>query len=334
MQEKDFLKKTEAKAKINWFLDILGQREDGYHELSTLMQKVSLADQMTLAAEGFTEQEEKQLREEGFSTGVFAAGESRLFLAVKSQEQLAADEHNSCVKALRVLHGLAGEKQKALLAGRDFAVCIDKHIPVQGGLGGGSSDAACALRYFADFLEEGGEALSEAILFRAAEKVGADVPFCLDPRPLLHCGGIGEVFTEVPEPRAPLHLLLLLPDLKVSTAEAFGAYDAMMRQERARMPQSYAEEFAAALAEGKYSDLKKWGYNSFLALHQKKTPELQVCRDILYEAGALYASLSGSGPSFFALFAGERERKEGEAFLKKRLAELKFRASVLPADAG
>lgn len=330
---KEYHAERAARAKINWFLDIVGQRTDGYHELSSLMQKISLADRLSLTVSAGKQPE--PWAEEGYSCGIFEHANMRLRLGLKSAEGLAVDEKNTCVLSFVRFVDFWSRTQRSLPAERTFTLLIDKKIPVQGGLGGGSADAAGFLRLLNDYSAAiGAKALPEDQLQKIALSVGADVPFCLDQRDILYCRGVGEIFTEVGRPARALPLLLLLPALQVSTGEAFRAYDAMNREDRALMPQSRPEVFVKSLLEGDYSALQADGQNSFFFLHEKNKPEIAEFRRLLLEAGASYAALSGSGPSFFALFESEQAQLAALAELEKRRQEGPGQACILPVWAG
>ena len=179
-----------ANAKINWALDILSRRPDGYHEMDMLMQPISLSDEISL----------------------FPAPD--ISLTVSGTPRIPADAHHLALRAARLLQELSGTQCGA-------ALHVHKRIPSGAGLGGGSADAAGVLlglnrlwnlNFPAPRLEEIGLQL------------GADVPFCLRGG-FCRVGGIGEVLT--PLGHAPEYLLLVIqPCGGLSTGTVFGAYHA------------------------------------------------------------------------------------------------------------
>jgi 4-diphosphocytidyl-2-C-methyl-D-erythritol kinase len=181
-----------APAKVNLTLRVRGRRADGYHELESLVAFAEAADRLS-----FTPGEELALAVEGPTAA--AAG---------------ADASNLVVRAA---HALAS-RVPGLRTGR---FVLDKRLPVAAGLGGGSSDAAAALRLLARANALG---LDDARLMDAAREVGADVPVCLDPRARV-MRGIGERLSP-PLDFEPLPAVLVNPGVAVATGEVFRALNA------------------------------------------------------------------------------------------------------------
>lgn len=177
-----------AHAKINWSLDIVGRRPDGYHLLDMLMQTIDLCDELTFEpASGLT-------------------------LSVNGVPQ-EAPEKNLVVRAARALNARCGTDHGARIA-------LVKRIPEQAGLGGGSADCALALRALNALW---GLGLPDGELLSIGEKLGADVPFCLTGG-LARVRGIGERID--PIPGAPeLPLVLVRPGGGLSTAAVFALWD-------------------------------------------------------------------------------------------------------------
>ncbi len=177
-----------AHAKINWTLDILGQRPDGYHELRMLMQPITLADEITLQpADGLT-------------------------LFVEGDEDIPADQRNLAWRAADLLLQTCGVQ-------RGVRIAIRKRIPSQAGLGGGSTDAAAVL-YGLNRLWDLG--LPQEELERIGLSLGADVPFCLQGG-LCLAEGVGEKLTRLPNaPQWPM--IIVKPCDGLSTAEVYRAW--------------------------------------------------------------------------------------------------------------
>ena len=178
----------QARAKINWTLDILGQRADGYHLLDMLMQPITLCDTVTLeAAEDIS-------------------------LTMGGEPLLPADEKNLAYRAAALL------KRETGFAG-GAAIHVQKRIPCGAGLGGGSADAAAVL---AGLNRLWGLGLAEEELERIGLRLGADVPFCLRGG-LCRVGGIGEVLS--PEAASPAFpLVIVQPCEGLSTKEVYQAW--------------------------------------------------------------------------------------------------------------
>ena len=178
--------KANAHAKINWALDIVGRRANGYHELDMVMQRIDLCDVMT-----FENADAVTLTVDGAPAG----------------------DENLVVRAARALGAHAGTAHGA-------AMTLEKHIPARAGLGGGSADCALTLRALNRLW---GLGLSEAELTDIGARLGADVPFCLTDG-LARVTGIGERIAPVPNaPRVPL--ALITPGGGLGTAEVFSRWD-------------------------------------------------------------------------------------------------------------
>ena len=180
--------RIKARAKINWTLDILGQREDGYHLMDMLMQSVSLADTITLTPAG------------------------ELTLTTGGYPKLPANEHNLAYRAALALQEATGCRKGA-------AIHVEKRIPVGAGMGGGSADAAGVLAGLNQLWETG---LTPEQLEEIGLTLGADVPFCLRGG-LTRTTGIGEKMVSLPCARC-YDLVIIQPCRGLSTREVFTAY--------------------------------------------------------------------------------------------------------------
>ena len=191
--------KAKAYAKINLTLDIIGKREDGYHELSTVMQSISLCDDIEI-----------KLNDSG-----------RINISCDAPG-VPLDKRNTMYKAAEAVLSRAESP-----AGADIR--LTKRIPSEAGLGGGSADAAAVIRALNKLLDE---KLSETELFEIAAGVGADVPFCLKGGTCL-CEGIGEKLTAL-KPMPDCFIVIVKPEEGVSTAEAYRAVDSFENTETVR----------------------------------------------------------------------------------------------------
>ena len=260
-----------AFAKINLNLRVLGRREDGYHEIRTIFQTITLHD--TLAFESL---DRPRLE---------------LFCAAPG---IPTDESNLVVRAgaaLRARFGIGGGAR----------IGLEKRIPVGGGLGGGSADAAVALLGLSQLWEVQADA---AELTAIGARLGADVPFFLRGGTALGVGTGTKVQPLDDVPATPL--VVVAPGVTVSTAEAYKALNAtaLTKEEPAAiLPISRAEAQITASPCGVM-------HNDFEAAVFRLEPEIERARDRLLETGARCALLSGSGASVFGVFddAEDRER--------------------------
>ena len=272
-----------AYAKLNLTLDILGKLENGYHSLSMVMQSVSLCDQVTL------------MRGEGVSDLQVACGGG----APSGPENIVWRAAQSFFDYCDI------QDQDALFQ-------IEKHIPSQAGMGGGSSDGAAALRLLNRAY---GTGLSPEVLRQIGAGVGADVPFCVTGG-TMQAQGIGEKLT----PLAPLPdctLLLCKPPVGVSTPQAFRESD------RAPAVPPKTPAMAAALASGELSQVAACLGNRFQEI--LPLPEIEEIAAEMRFGGALGACMTGSGSAVFGIFTeesaaqntGEALRKWGQVWLAR-----------------
>jgi 4-diphosphocytidyl-2-C-methyl-D-erythritol kinase len=269
----------EARAKINLTLRVLGRREDGYHELESLVGFADLADRLTLEPGGGGALE---------ISGPFAAACGRI-----------AD--NLVLKSVTAL----GERVRALKAGRFL---LDKQIPVAAGIGGGSADAAAALRLLARL---NGLADDDPRLQSAALAVGADVPVCLDSRARV-MRGVGDILGE-PLPIPAMPAVLVNPNVPLSTREVFARFAGAPKNDK------YLGNVPAK-AEAMIRFLTEHGND----LTQGAIACKPVIADLLVTLRALpgvrLVRMSGSGPTCFALFPSPGE---AEAAARRLAAEHK-----------
>ncbi len=260
-----------AYAKINLSIGISGVRADGYHLMEMVMQQVSLCDSITLELTHRTRQ-----------TG----GENTIALSC-SDPALSCGEENTVFRAARLFFDACGVK------GVDVHIHIDKRIPHQAGLGGGSADAAAVLRALNRAFES---CLSLEKLCAIGERVGADVPFCIVGGTRL-VTGIGERMRPLP-PLPDCAIVLVKPAQGVSTREAFQAYDALVDK-----PVYDTSHLLRALDSG---SLPQIGAQLFNVLEQVcRLPQVGQLKASLQEAGACGALMSGSGSAVFGLFGDE-----------------------------
>jgi 4-diphosphocytidyl-2-C-methyl-D-erythritol kinase len=270
-------KSHSAAAKLNLFLEITGRRADGYHELQSLVAFADFGDRLWFEPAAVF-----ALKITGPFAQSLAAGARQDNLVLKAASWLRA----------RVRHGDAQ------------AITLEKNLPVAAGIGGGSADAAAALRALAVAWEIDPSSLDCAQL---ARDLGADLPVCLLGRPCL-VSGVGEKLA--PAPRLPkLWLLLANPRLPLSTGAVFNAYSP---------PYSEAAGWPASdLDLPAFVDALKTRRNDLEAPARSLLPEIGELLGSLQELpGCLLARMSGSGPTCFGLFARRSEAEAGAAHLQ------------------
>ena len=258
-----------AHAKINLDLRVLGPRLDGYHELRTVFQSLALHDVIECVA-----------REGPLAIECDTAG-------------VPLDDSNLVWRAAEALWRALRRPGRA----RDVVIRLQKHIPLQAGLGGGSSDAAATLMALARLWKV---PVKPVQLTDVAAALGADVPFFLAGGTALGLGRGDEVY---PLADLPRHwIVLLVPGFGVSTTDAYSWYDGerdLSRGVSAREPQYVPGPWPSRAAQ-MINDLE-----APIARHH---PEIDQMRTALRRAGALAAAMSGSGSTVFGLF-----QKRGEA---------------------
>lgn len=267
-----------AHAKINLFLEIRGRRPDGYHEIDTVMQTVSLSDKLTLKAE---ESERTQIS------------------LASNLPWLPTDERNTChVAASRFLSRI---NQTAGLHIR-----IDKTIPSAAGLGGGSSDAAAVLKGLNKMF---GSPLGTDDLLEIAAGIGADVPFCVNGG-AVRCGGIGEIFSPCPN-LTPCSIVIAIGQQRSSTPAAYGRLDEM-----GYAGGRSADAIVDAMSRGKPDEICRHLYNAFEGAILPDNPESTAIREKLLQMGALGALMSGSGASVYGIFRSRFTAEKATAALR------------------
>ena len=268
----------EARGKINWTLNIVGRRADGYHLLDMLMQPIALHDTLYLEpADG-------------------------LSLTVEGADALSPGDDNLVLRSAHALQQHAGTKQGA-------AMRLVKRIPRGAGLGGGSADAAAALRGLNALW---GLRCSLDTLCQIGEKLGADIPFCLHDAPR-RAQGIGERLTPIERRAYPL--VLLQPCAALSTKEVFAAYHAA-----SDIAPPDTEKAARALAEGDLYALRNCAGNVLEGASIPLRPQIAQVKADLYRCGAAFSQMTGSGSAVFGAFESKETAARAYDALRQRYA--------------
>lgn len=272
-------------AKINWLLRVLGRRADGYHELVTVFQTISLADALT------------------FRT--VADNDAVTLTATASFAGFPLDESNLIVRAARALQERYGVRRGA-------QIHIAKHIPMGGGLGGGSSNAAVALLGLAHLWQVPAQ---HAELCAIGAQLGADVPFFLMGGTALGTGRGTDLAVLDDISQQPL--LVLAPNVHVATGPAFRALQApdLTNADAVRMLtiSRAARDFA--------KDWPQHLHNDFEAVVLAQHPEIASARDALHYAGASAVRLSGSGACLFGVFAATSQVTRALTWFERHRSE-------------
>lgn len=260
---------------------MLGRRPDGYHELSTIFQTITLHDLLA-----FTARDDNQLQ-----------------LTCGSPE-IPVDESNLIVRAADALRNRFNVRCGA-------SIHLEKNIPVEAGLGGGSSNAAVAMLGLVHLWRI--ETNKEELL-KVGARLGADVPFFLTGGTALGTGP-GTDVKPIKEVTAE-HLIIVKPEAKISTAEAYKSLNA-----RALTKENSATILSISRADEKFEDSHPYSlHNDFEPVIFQLKPEIERAKNALKKAGALGALLSGSGSSVFGFFDNGEEQEQALESLKKEKA--------------
>ncbi|MFM8743288.1 MAG: 4-(cytidine 5'-diphospho)-2-C-methyl-D-erythritol kinase [Cytophagales bacterium] len=245
--------------KINLGLHVLAKRTDGYHDIETCFFPVPWTDVLEIIPSN----------DFHFSSSGFSIPGER--------------EENLCIKAYKLLRGAHSLPP--------IKLHLHKILPMGAGLGGGSSDAAHTLRLLNSLFEL---KLTMAQLRNYASELGSDCSFFIGDEPMLGTGR-GEILTPIKVNLCGYQLVLVKPNVHVSTKDAYAGLT----------PKATAEQIRKILNQP-VSDWKHALANDFEPSVFRKFPEIEKIKNRLYELGAVYACMSGSGATVFALFEKPR----------------------------
>jgi len=279
--------------KVNFILNILGKRPDGFHELETVMHPVPIHDVLT-----------------------FGRGGSGI--------QLTCDLPGLPTDSGNLVYRAAAKFLEEARIAEGVRIHLEKRIPVAAGLGGGSGNAAATLLGLNQVF---GGALDESILRRVAAGLGSDVPFFLQNAPAIATGRGENVRSLPPFPTlAGVYILLIHPGFGVSTPWAYknlALFPEALNGKRGRA-QRLVERLDISIAEAR-PDF----YNSLEAPAFEKFPLLEIFRDFLRENGASIAMMSGSGSTTFALVEGRGKAERLEEMFRSKFGASCWMRSVL-----
>lgn len=269
---------VKAHAKINLFLDVVGLRDDGYHELEMVMVPLDLHD--VIEIEIIPSYNDDFITCDDFRTGPV--------------------QYNLGTRALNAMRAKYGFKQK-------FNIHIHKRIPMSSGLGGGSSDATavmlgvCKVLKMKPPLEE---------LLEIARHLGADVPFFLYKTPAI-AKGIGEKIEPI-RIKKQYHVLLVMPKVGLSTKEIFTDYDKIEAPIHGDL-----SAMVIALESGDDEAIAKQMFNGLEQVSIPRLPEIQMIKQTLKDLGFNKVLMTGSGSAIFALDENEKKIQKTATTLRK-----------------
>lgn len=267
-----------ALAKINLGLDVLGRRENGYHDVRMIMQSIYLYDEVKII----------KRKEPGIALAT-------------NLGFLPAGEGNIAYKAAQML-------MEEFRIGQGVDIVLDKHIPVAAGLAGGSSDAAAVLfgmnRLF-------GLRLTQKDLMDRGVKLGADVPYCI-MRGTVLAEGIGEELSVLP-PMPKCTVLIAKPPVSVSTKTVYEALDAREITEHPDI-----DGIIEGLKQGDVKAVASSMGNVLEAVTVPMYPVIDEIKREMKAAGALGAMMSGSGPTVFGLFENRAAAKAAQRKIREK----------------
>jgi len=270
-----------AYAKVNLGLAVIGRRQDGFHELRTIYQSISLADDLEVGLA-------PDARSMSLETSGFEVPPGGQNLAVRAAEAICQE----------------------LNLDRGVSLRLHKRIPPGSGLGGASSDAAAVLRAI---VKLSGKALPADRLLSLAASLGSDVPFCLYGGRALGVGRGEEIYALSEAPRRSC--VVVFPGVPVSTAEAYQQLHAPLLT--SRRADHNIELFCGKANENGWHGLG----NDFERVVFRTVPELAAVKKNLLRCGAESASLTGSGSAVFGMFPDARKAKEAAQHLRKHPLE-------------
>ena len=251
-----------AYAKVNLTLDVLDKREDGYHDLKSVMQTLSIRDDIEIDV-----------------------GTGKPWKLLCSKEGIPTDERNLAWKAAKVYCDALNKDPNGL------EIRITKRIPVEAGLGGGSADAAAVLRALNDYY---GNPLSILALAELGAQVGSDVPFCVVGGTAM-VEGKGEKLRKLPD-MPDCIFVVCKPDFSVSTPALYEKIDEVTIPQR---PDHQAME--SALLAGDLEKVAHNLYNVFDPVVTEDHLELNYIKSLFHQYGAVGYQMTGSGSAVYAI---------------------------------
>ena len=279
--------KEKAYAKINLFIDVLGKRDDGFHDIATVMHTVSLADDITVSvADGFR-------------------GGRSVKISLDGNRRLPVDSKNLAVSAANLFLERAG-------INADVFIKLNKRIPISSGLAGGSADAAATLRAMNKLFRR---PLTDKMLLSLASELGSDVPFCLLGGTAF-CEGRGEMITRLPSALS-LHTVVAVAGEHVSTPRAYAALDEIYSDFKSPRGSDSSTKLEAVINSAKTGAIDTSSlYNIFEEAVLPMCERATLIKTNMLSLGAKASLMSGSGPSVYGIFEDEKTAVSAEQALR------------------
>lgn len=264
--------KINSYAKINLGLHVLDQRADGLHNIVTIFQEVNFCDKITI--------------EESKTT------------CLNTNVDWLSPVHNTCIKAVDILKDHYPHVP-------NFKISLQKNIPTNAGMGGGSSNGTAILKAINKLCVLN---IEEEKMKKLAEKISADSTFFVNGG-LQGGEGKGEVLTTIKHPLKDQYILLVMPNIKIQTSEAFMFIKKYLvkGQTHVKLSQMLEELQLNKLSSELF-------YNDFEMYVFKTHPEIGKIKLEILDLGAKYASLSGSGSTVFGIFSDKHKAQKAQSF--------------------
>ena len=271
--------KLELKAlgKINLGLDVLGRRDNGYHDVRMVMQTVYLYDQIKI----------ERTKEPGIQLS------TNLFYLPVNENNLAYQAANLLMEEFQISEGVK--------------ITLDKHSPVAAGMAGGSSNAATVLFGINQMFSLG---LSQKELMERGVTLGADVPYCIIRGTVL-AEGIGEILTPLPD-MPKCYILIAKPPISVSTKMVYEKLDAHEIQEHPDI-----DGILHGLENQDLQQIASCMGNVLEKVTIEEYPVIEEIKSVMKDNGALNAMMSGSGPTVFGIYDDKQRAKNAASKIKE-----------------
>ena len=271
--------KLELKAlgKINLGLDVLGRRDNGYHDVRMVMQTVYLYDQIKI----------ERTKEPGIQLS------TNLFYLPVNENNLAYQAANLLMEEFQISEGVK--------------ITLDKHIPVAAGMAGGSSNAATVLFGINQMFSLG---LSQKELMERGVTLGADVPYCI-MRGTVLAEGIGEILTPLPD-MPKCYILIAKPPISVSTKMVYEKLDAHEIQEHPDI-----DGILHGLENQDLQQIASCMGNVLEKVTIEEYPVIEEIKSVMKDNGALNDMMSGSGPTVFGIYDDKQRAKNAASKIKE-----------------
>lgn len=274
--------KLKAPAKVNFRLDVLSKRHDGYHDLCMINSAVNIFDEI-----------ECELTEKG------------IVVECENDENAPQGEENIVYDVIKEILAYSNKNV-------GVKVKIKKNIPMAAGMGGGSSNAATVLMGLNEMLKIN---LSKDKLLKIGLRFGADVPFFIYESPAI-AKGVGEQLSKIKKmPKMPL--VIISPNIQVPTKWVFNKYQASNDDvvQRSELVEEIPNAFASKKAVVKYLN------NDLEQVTIGKYPVLEDLKKVLIKLGALAAQMTGSGPTVFGIFPNQETAEKARDKIAKHISD-------------